>query len=106
MIGGSTGSDDPGTRLASMGPGLMVAFRGLFELSPVGIVLADAISGQILEANDAFRQSTGYTPAELVDTKLPVLAPSRDRRFGPIERNVQRRDGTVYSALIARMHVT
>ncbi len=90
-------------------------FRGLFELSPVGIVLSEAKSGKILEANDAFLRSTGYAREELLGTALAVAAAGglqpvvcaqhRDRRFGPLEVDLSRRDGTPYPVLIAGMQV-
>ncbi len=92
-------------------------FRGLFESSPVGMVLSDADAGQILEMNDAFLRYTGYGRQELIGTAMPQLGPdgaavrhaghaSGDLeacRFGPIERRIPCRDGSILEALVAGM---
>ncbi|MFT4901694.1 MAG: PAS domain S-box-containing protein [Lentimonas sp.] len=39
--------------------------RTLFKLSPLGIALNDFTTGEFLEVNDAFADSTGYSQSEL-----------------------------------------
>jgi diguanylate cyclase (GGDEF)-like protein/PAS domain S-box-containing protein len=90
-------------------------FRALFELSPVGIALAELGSGRFLEVNAALVAHTGYTREELLErtywdlTPASDLAATHDRerqlrergRFGPMERVYLRKDGTTYPVLIA-----
>ena len=45
-------------------------FRGLFELSPVGIALNDLRTGQFLQVNDALLAPTGYSREELLALTL------------------------------------
>ncbi|MFW5799090.1 MAG: PAS domain S-box protein, partial [Planctomycetota bacterium] len=40
-------------------------FRGVFETSPLGIVIVDTLNQQFLEANRSFLDIVGYTPEEL-----------------------------------------
>jgi two-component system sensor histidine kinase/response regulator len=51
--------------------------RGLFEMSPLGIALADQ-SGHLLEFNDAFLALTGYEEHELKAMDYRKLTPAED----------------------------
>ena len=82
--------------------------RGLFELSPLGIALTD-MSGRYLEFNEAFRAICGYTAEELRLLDYWTLTPrkyeaeerrqleslERFGRYGPFEKEYQRKDGTL-----------
>ncbi len=92
--------------------------RGLFALSPVGIALADAESGRLVDCNDALLDLLGYaTPSELCDAArqlMPAaagderqhLAELRERgRFGPMEKDLVCRGGMRVPALLTGMVV-
>ncbi len=82
--------------------------RGLFELSPLGIVLTDQ-DGCFVEFNEAFRAITGYTQDELTGmdyrqltrpegAELQREATVREQlqgvgRYGPFETTYLRKDG-------------
>ena len=53
-------------------------FRGLFEQAAVGMVFASE-DGRILQVNDCFAQTLGYTPGELVDYSCVELTHPGDR---------------------------
>ncbi len=81
--------------------------RGLYELSPLGIVLTD-INGHFIEFNEAFRQICGYPADELKQLAYWALTPreyepkereqlhllARTGRYGPYQKEYQRQDGT------------
>ena len=83
--------------------------RGLFEMSPLGIALADQ-SGHLLEFNDAFLALTGYEEHELKAMDYRKLTPPEDRehdraarmelektgRYGPYDAHcVQKGGGSI-----------
>jgi diguanylate cyclase (GGDEF)-like protein/PAS domain S-box-containing protein len=82
--------------------------RGLYELSPLGIVLTD-MKGRHLEFNEAFRRICGYTDEELKRLDYRTLTPeeyaAEDARqlqelehtgqYGPYEKEYVRKDGTL-----------
>ncbi len=82
-------------------------FRGLFELSSVGIALNDYVTGRFLEANDALLAATGYSRDELLALSNREITPkhfaAQDQeslkemetsgRYGPCEREYLRKDG-------------
>ncbi|WMC10595.1 PAS domain-containing protein [Oceanimonas pelagia] len=84
--------------------------RGLFELSSIGIVLSDAGSGRILDANRALLEATGYPKAGLLRLALTALTPvpyrqadadaqdalARHGRYPPFEKELRRRDGSCF----------
>jgi diguanylate cyclase (GGDEF)-like protein/PAS domain S-box-containing protein len=90
-------------------------FRSLFELSPVGIALNDAKTGQFLQVNDALAAPTGYTRDELLQRSYWDLTPNdfgadskaqlemllTTGRYGPYEKEYVRKDGTRYPVLLA-----
>ncbi|HEV8693435.1 MAG TPA: response regulator, partial [Lysobacter sp.] len=82
--------------------------RGLFELSPLGIVLTDE-QGRFVEFNEAFQALTGYSEKELKALDYWTLTPpeyeAQERgllrqvqnsggRYGPYEKHYVRKDGT------------
>lgn len=80
--------------------------RGLFELSPLGIVLTD-MQGRFIEFNDAFLNICGYSVQELQELDYWQLTPrsyAADEarqlellqsvgRYGPYEKEYLRKDG-------------
>lgn len=82
--------------------------RGLFELSSLGIAMAD-MSGRFVEFNEAFRAICGYSEGELKELDYWKLTPSkydadeqrelanlkRTGRFGPYEKEYIRKDGSL-----------
>ncbi|MBC7191185.1 PAS domain-containing protein [Marinobacter sp.] len=94
-------------------------FRRLFEKSPIGIMLAELRSGKILDMNDALLRPSGYQREEIRNLQATgffqndsgtveefILQPLRDSgRFGPIERNILRKDGSSYTANIQGIRI-
>lgn len=94
--------------------------RRLFELSPIGIALNEYQSTAFLDVNQALLTPTGYKREELmaldlndlfaggVDTlsKRAMAELEATGRFGPYERDIVRRDGSVYPAVIQGMRIT
>jgi diguanylate cyclase (GGDEF)-like protein/PAS domain S-box-containing protein len=95
-------------------------FRGLFELSPVGIALNDYRSGQFLQVNDALLGPTGYNREELLaltywditpasygdDEQAQLRAMEASGRYGPYEKEYVRKDGSRYPVLLSGMRMT
>ncbi|MFN2288157.1 MAG: PAS domain-containing protein, partial [Chromatocurvus sp.] len=89
-------------------------FRGLFELSPVGICMNDFASGDFLEFNDAVTAPSGYTRQEFAALSYWDLTPGeyaaaeqamldsmeRTGRYGPFEKEYLRKDGSRYPVLL------
>lgn len=81
--------------------------RGLYELSPLGIVMTDD-SGRFVEFNEAFRRICGYGAEELKALDFRALTPERfaaeearqqellrsTGRYGPYEKEYIRKDGS------------
>lgn len=59
--------------------GLELAFRGVFDASPYGLLIVDD-SGHIVMANQVLAESLGYTRAELAGQSLAMLLPERYRQ--------------------------
>jgi diguanylate cyclase (GGDEF)-like protein/PAS domain S-box-containing protein len=97
-------------------------FRGLFELSPVGIALRDWRTGRLLEANEALLAPTGYSREEFLaldaqdvmpeDHAFAVQAQADGEgsactlRYGPYESEHRRADGTTFPVLVSGMRMT
>jgi len=95
-------------------------FRGLFELSPLGIALNDMETGLFLQVNEAFLRATGYSAEELPGLGYRDLTPGeyskadqeqvehvlRTGRYGPYEKPYLRRDGSRSVALFSGILVT
>jgi len=81
---------------------------GLFELSPLGIVLTD-MSGRYLEFNEAFRAICGYLAEELKKLDYWALTPqeyqeqefsqlkylNKTGRYGPYEKTYRQQNGNL-----------
>jgi diguanylate cyclase (GGDEF)-like protein/PAS domain S-box-containing protein len=92
-----------------------IKFRSLFELSPVGISLTDAHTGQFLQVNDAMVAPTGYTREELLHMTYWEITPAvfsseentqikfmeTNDRYGPYEKQYRRKDGSTYAVLLS-----
>ena len=92
-------------------------FHDLFELCPVGMALSDAKSGELISVNDALLHQAGFTRDELVGNSFVELAPPKTMRsraasasgrskriFDTYERELPRRDGGRYVALVAGLY--
>ena len=89
-------------------------FRGLFELSPVGICMNDFASGEFLEFNDAVTAPSGYTreefaalsywdvtPREYMAAEQAMLeSMEKTGHYGPFEKEYMRKDGSRYPVLL------
>ena len=85
-----------------------VKLRRLYELSPLGIAMAD-MDGRFIEFNEAFRQICGYSSDELKALDYWKLTPKKYEsmehlqlqslrqigRYGPYEKEYRRKDGTI-----------
>lgn len=94
-------------------------FRGLFELSPVGIALNDLASGRFIETNEAMRTPTGYSGDEFLNLSIHDITPSGREgqrpgflevlattgRYGPNEAELRRKDGSRYPVLVSGMRM-
>jgi len=93
--------------------------RAFFELSPVGIVLADMSTLLVVDVNDAFSAMTGFDRAELVGIPGSALLSDvvmderqevgqqlrRSGRFGPVELNYRSKDGAGVTARVSGVRV-
>ncbi len=91
----------------------------LYELSPLGIALAD-MSGRFIEFNEAFLSFTGYTAAALMELDYWQLTPKKyaakeaeilvefikTGRFGPYEKEYIRKDGSLIPVCLNGMMIT
>ncbi|MGY6586775.1 MAG: PAS domain S-box protein [Wenzhouxiangella sp.] len=89
-------------------------FRGLFELSPVGIAMNDYDTGEFLDFNAAIHQPSGYTrdeflglsywevtPEEYMDEEQVALESlEQTGRYGPFQKEYIRKDGSRYPVLL------
>jgi PAS domain S-box-containing protein len=89
-------------------------FRGLYESSPLGIILNDFESGDYLEANEAFLEMMGYTLDELNALSYWDLTPEtyaeqedaqirsmeETGKYGPYEKEYIKSDGTVFPVVL------
>ena len=88
--------------------------RRLFDLSPLGIVLIDYTSGQIIEANTAFMSFGDWPRDALIGTPIRSILPAGHEavvertiadvkeggRFGPIDQSFQRPDGSHFPSVL------
>ncbi|QIK38455.1 PAS domain S-box protein [Caldichromatium japonicum] len=95
-------------------------FRGLFELSPVGIAMNDFQTGRFLEFNRAANEPTGYTseefsqltfwdltPKEYLPQELAALESlAKNGYYGPYQKEYIRKDGSRYPVLLNGFKVT
>ncbi len=93
--------------------------RSLYDLSPLGIALSDS-EGRFLQTNHAMETITGYTREELARTNWwdwTVASGSDEQRqrierlmqsgrFGPIEKELTRKDGVSIPVQITGIMVT
>ena len=93
--------------------------RGLYELAPVGIALAE-INGRFAEFNEAFRAICGYPAEELRALDYWALTPIKYQadearqleslhasgRYGPYEKEYIRKDGTTVPVRLNGVLVT
>ena len=89
-------------------------FRGLFELSPVGMAMNDLETGAFLDFNTALLEPSGYTAEEFRalsywDLTPEVYFPQEQEqlrlvqetgRYGPFEKEYIRKDGSRYPVLL------
>jgi len=88
--------------------------RSFYKLCPLGISLRDLKTGRFVDFNDAMLASTGYSeeefrllathnliPPEYIERETRELLHVRETgRFGPLEKEYIRRDGSRYPVLV------
>ncbi|MGH8328210.1 MAG: putative bifunctional diguanylate cyclase/phosphodiesterase, partial [Steroidobacteraceae bacterium] len=93
--------------------------RSLYDLSPLGIALSDS-EGRFLQTNHAMEIISGYTREELAamnwwdwtaedgsaEQRQRVQTLMQNGRFGPLEKELTRKDGTRIPVQITGMMVT
>ena len=93
--------------------------RNLFDLSPTGILLINAYSGLIVEANAAFLGFGNWSREAVVGHDVVDLLPPADRhvlanalsqlatslRFGPIEHAFSRAEGGSFPAVVRGIQI-
>ena len=93
--------------------------RGLFEVSPLGIAMAD-MNGHFVEFNESFRAMCGYSTEELKALDYWKLTPEkymtsealqietivRTGRFGPYEKEYIRKDGSLIPLSLTGVLIT
>lgn len=93
--------------------------RGLYELAPLGIALAD-MSGRFVEFNEAFRNICGYSAEELKSLDYWALTPIKYQadearqleslrnsgRYGPYEKEYIHKNGSLVPLRLNGMLVT
>ncbi|MCM5664400.1 PAS domain-containing sensor histidine kinase [Galbibacter mesophilus] len=94
--------------------------RMLLELSPTGLVLNDALTGEFLDMNNSFKASVGYTDDELYKMfHLDVIPKTHKKKelraikevlnnhmYGPYEGFYEHKNGELVPALITRVLIT
>lgn len=92
-------------------------FRSLYQAAPLAIVRSSLVDGRFLEANPAFHAMTGYAPEDLASLSISDLSPPcaaqqeaslvadlrRYGRYGPLERECVRKDGSRFQVLVNGM---
>ncbi|WP_372973580.1 PAS domain S-box protein [Muriicola sp.] len=90
-------------------------FRALYELSPISYILSDFDTGEILDFNTSFEQTTGYTRKSLgtlkvqdilvTGSKTQLLRIKKEietnQAFGPEEQQYIKKDGTTFPVLVS-----
>ncbi len=93
--------------------------RGLYEVSPLGIAMAD-MSGHFVEFNESFRAMCGYSTEELKALDYWKLTPEkymasealqmqtivRTGRFGPYDKEYIRKDGSLIPLCLSGVLLT
>lgn len=88
--------------------------RSLFELSPVGIVLSDAATGAILDANETLAALLGFSIGSVKKLSWQRIVAAKDQvalqqllsqlptvgRYGPVELEFVRSDGQLQAVLV------
>ncbi|GAA3956563.1 PAS domain S-box protein [Allohahella marinimesophila] len=93
--------------------------RGLFQLSPIGIALNDAETGDFLDANQALLQQTGYDHSEFIRLSYWDVTPKEYEakeqvalrelktlgRYNLFEKEYYRKDGSRYPVRLQGMMI-
>ncbi len=90
-------------------------FKGLFDRSPIAIVLCDLETGAFLDVNHAYEEMVGLTKDQLLSVDPATMAGRlgwgdslwggtaalvREGRYGPTDVTCQRADGTSFTAQV------
>lgn len=93
--------------------------RGLFDLSPIGIVLSEPQTGKFIDVNNAALAQSGYTRDEFLKLSYKDIGPERYSsedaahtnklntfgRYGPYEKALKRKDGSEYPVILNGMRM-
>ncbi|MFK5971885.1 MAG: PAS domain S-box protein [Flavobacteriaceae bacterium] len=91
-------------------------FRALFELSPIGYVLYDLETGEVLDFNPSFVDTTGYSKEDIDKMKYSDFELIQDKKhqnriikeleakasFGPIEEVFIKKNGSSFPVMISK----
>jgi len=94
--------------------------KTLLELSPTGLVLNDALSGEFLDMNNSFKNSTGYTTQELLKMTHLDVVPKDEKnkelralkevlnngKYGPYEGHYLNKNNELVPTLNTRVLIT
>lgn len=95
-------------------------FRALYELSPVGYILSELESGQIMDMNPSFCEATGFQKNQAENLKFSDVMQVADDAtpgaftdslldngsFGPLETILLKENGEPYPALVSAAVLT
>ncbi|HET9053749.1 MAG TPA: PAS domain S-box protein, partial [Cyclobacteriaceae bacterium] len=93
--------------------------RGLFDLSPIGIILSEPRTGKFIEFNNSALAPGGYTHEEFLKLSYRDISPERFSgedtahanklntfgRYGPYEKVFKRKDGSEYPVILNGMRL-
>jgi PAS domain S-box-containing protein len=90
-------------------------FKNIFELSPVGIIITDFESGNLLDANRAMQNMIGYTKDEILSMDIWSITPEKEaveedrqaiqklkdlKKIGPLEKVLKAKTGELIKVMI------
>ncbi|GIW22320.1 MAG: hypothetical protein KatS3mg068_1327 [Candidatus Sericytochromatia bacterium] len=95
-------------------------FRNIYELSPVGIALNDFKTGDFIDVNNSFANSTGYSKEEIYNLSYWDLTPKEYQekemeqlrllntygKYGPYEKEYIHKQGYRYPVLLSGVKFT
>jgi PAS domain S-box-containing protein len=90
-------------------------FKNIFELSPIGIVITDFVSGEFLDVNQAMQNMIGYAEDEILGMSIWSITPEKYvtetdtleikklkdyNKVGPMEKVIRTKSGELLTVVI------